>query len=63
MLMGITKLSKIFNINDSKTPLLHLELCRKNGIEIQRFDDNEFASMIVDNVGIDFEDGLGDSFV
>lgn len=22
-----------------------LELCRKNGIEIQRFDDNEFASI------------------
>lgn len=29
------------------TPKLHsyLELCRKNGIEIQRFDDNEFASI------------------
>ncbi len=34
------------------TPKQHsyLELCRKNGIEIQRFDDNEFASMIADNV-------------
>lgn len=28
----------------------YLELCRKNGIEIQRFDDNEFSSMIADNV-------------
>ncbi len=28
----------------------YLELCRKNGVEIQRFDDNEFASMIADNV-------------
>lgn len=27
-----------------------LELCRKHGIEIECFDDNEFASMFSDNV-------------
>jgi hypothetical protein len=34
------------------TPKIHsyLEFCRKNGIEIQRFDDNEFASLFADNV-------------
>lgn len=28
----------------------YLELCRKNGIEIKQFDDNEFASIFADNV-------------
>lgn len=34
------------------TPKQHdyLELCRKNGIEIKQFDDNEFASIFADNV-------------
>lgn len=61
--MGIIRRFPIFNINMNSTekpnflksimtPKLHsyLEFCRKNGIEIQRFDDNEFASMIADNV-------------